>query len=398
MKKPICLFLFLVMVLALCACGGNGETEQNTGGDPAPVVYTASEEDVTKLESQYAGLTAHHGQLHDHAKTGRRSDGNNTLTEWKEGMPSVGMEYAAILDHKQTDHLHLDEWDPTLFITGTEAMTYILDRPAVCNKFHYNMIFPSLSEFEAHLNQFPEQYRYIDGLFDYRQFDSATFIDIMNSVLDKGGYFVIPHPMQTSETGDSDNPLDYFYIEHIGYEVLYYFDPADKDVSIQKVKDNYWLWTGLLAADKRVYVSAGCDAHSLPTNRALSTVYSAQKLDTSYIRQLRLGNYTAGPVGVRMSIGDTIMGGTGTFAGQRVVFSVGDFHAQHVDPAHTYRVDVLSDTGVVFSQTVDPNEMTYIAFDADENAKFYRVEIHDEQLKFSLLALGNPIWNSAYYE
>lgn len=402
MKKLICLLLSLVMVLALCACGGNGEPEQNAGGDPAPIVYTASEEDVTKLESQYAGLTAHHGQLHDHAKTGRRSDGKNTLDEWKAGMPDVGMEYAAILDHRQTDHLHLDEWDPTLFISGSEAMTHVVDRPEYCNKYHYNMIFPSVNEFEAHLNQFPETYRFIDGLFEYLNTDIATFTNIINSVLDKGGYFVIAHPLQTDpEQIEIDDPmidpLDYYYVDHIGYEVLYcYYNNEEQQNKANQ--DNYWLWTSLLAADKRVYCSAASDRHSLPSNAGLSTVYSDQKLDTSYIQQLRLGNYTAGPVGVRMSIGDTIMGGTGTFEGQRLVISVGDFHKDFQNTTHTYRVDVLSDTGVVFSQTVDPNEMTYIAFDADENAKFYRVEIHDEQLKFSLLALGNPIWNSVYYE
>ena len=133
--------------------------------------------------------------------------------------------------------------------------------------------------------------------------------------------------------------------------------------------------------------------HNLPTDRGLSTVYSSQKLDTSYIEQLRKGNYTAGPVGVRMNIGETTMGGTGDFSGKRVVFSVGDFHANFSDPSHTYRVDLVSDTGVVFSQKLVPGETQYFAIDADETAKFYRVEVHDENLPYTLLALGNPIWN-----
>ena len=92
------------------------------------------------------------------------------------------------------------------------------------------------------------------------------------------------------------------------------------------------------------------------------------------------------------------MGRTGTFEGQRILFSVGDFHQDHQDPNHTYRVDLVSNTGVVLSQTVKPGQTNYFAFDADPAAKFYRVEVHDENLAYSLLALGNPIWNSAFYD
>ena len=104
-----------------------------------------------------------------------------------------------------------------------------------------------------------------------------------------------------------------------------------------------------------------------------------------------------------MCIGDTVMGSTSSFVGQRVVVSVGDFHKDYADPTHSYRVDVFTDTGLVYSEAVVPEQTNYIAFDADENAKFYRVEIHDETLletdvPYSLIALGNPIWNEAFYE
>ena len=407
MKKLLCLLLVLVAVFSLCACGGSAEEKEpgkTDSGEDAPMVdTTATEEEISKLEAAYTGLQVHHGQLHDHAKTGRRSDGKRTLDEWKVGMLGVAMEYAAILDHRQTDHMYLEEWDPTLFISGSEAMTHVRGRPEYCNKYHYNMIFPSVVEFEEHLNQFPTIYRFVGGIFEYLDTTPESFLEIINSTLDKGGYFVIPHPLQTDPeqieiTDPEFNPLDYYHRDFIGYEVFYYPGRADSEACIKAVKENYHLWTSLLAADKRVYVSAGCDAHDMPTNRALSTVYSDQALDTSYITQLRLGNYTAGPVGVKMVIGDTGMGRTGTFEGQRIVFCVGDFHQDHQDPNHTYRVDLISDTGVVFSQTVKPGQSNYFAFDADPSAKFYRVEVHNENLPYSLLALGNPIWNSAFYE
>ena len=405
MKKLLCLFLALVAVFSLCACGGSGETEngENEGDNTPKIDTTATEAEISKLEAAYTGLQVYHGQLHDHANTGRKSDGKATLQEWLACMPDVGMEYAAILDHRQTDHLYLDLWDPTIFITGSEAMTHVANRPEYCNKYHYNMIFPSVTEFEEHLNQFVMTYRFIDGLFDYYNMDEATFLQVIESTLDKGGFFVIAHPFQTDpeQVGWDDpqvNALDYYHQDFIAYEVIYAYNP-DLEKQGKSTMNNYRLWTELLAQDKRVYCSASSDRHSLPCNAGLSTVYSAEKMDDSYIEQLRQGNFTAGPVGVRMTIGDTRMGGTGTFEGQRIVFSVGDFHKDYQDPNRTYRVDLISDTGVVFSQTVDPTQTTYFAFDADASAKFYRVEVHDEQQapEYTLLALGNPIWNSAKY-
>lgn len=399
MKKLLCLLLSLVMLLSLAACGGNGEGEGS--GKEETADYTATADEAAALEKLYEGLQMHHGQLHDHAKTGRRSDGKATLDEWKAGMPGVGMEYVALLDHRQTDHMYLPEWDPTLFISGTEAMTYISDRDPKYNKYHYNMIFNHVSDMEAVLKNHMATYMFVDGVFEYKPMSSTEFIQIIQEVLASGGYFVIPHPGQTAyEVAPADfegewmaeDPLEYYYCDGIGYEVFYHIseDVGQRD---EQTQANYKIWTGLLALGKKVYCSAGSDVHNLPTNRGLSTVYSSQKLDTAYIEQLRKGNYTAGPVGVRMNIGKTTMGGTGDFAGQRVVFSVGDFHKDFLDTTHTYRVDLLSDTGVVFSQTFTPGQTQYFAFDADENAKFYRVEVHDENLDYSLLALGNPIWN-----
>ena len=87
------------------------------------------------------------------------------------------------------------------------------------------------------------------------------------------------------------------------------------------------------------------------------------------------------------------MGGETAFAGNRVVFSVGDFHSS-CNPMQKYRVELHTDKGVVFSQLLDdPRQTTYFAVDADESAAFYRVEIHNESTGF-MHALGNPIWNA----
>lgn len=396
MKKLICLLLSLIVVFGMVACGGNGEG--NEGGSNT-ATYTATEEEKAALEKLYEGLQVHHGQLHDHANTGRRSDGKATLSEWKAGMPSVGMEYVALLDHRQTDHMYLPEWDPTLFISGTEAMTYINDRDQRYNKYHYNMIFNNVSDMEAVLNNHMKTYMFVDGVFEYNPMTSTEFIEIIQEVLASGGYFVIPHPGQTAYEvapagfeGEwmAEDLMEYYFCDGIGYEVFYHIS-EDVGSRTAQTQANYKIWTGLLAAGKKVYASAGSDVHNLPTDRGLSTVYSSQKLDTAYIEQLRKGNYTAGPVGVRMNIGETTMGGTGDFNGQRIVVSVGDFHQNF--SGGKYQLKLISDQGEVCTVDIDSTETTYYAFDADENAKFYRVEIHDTTMDYTLLALGNPIWN-----
>ena len=378
MKKIFCFLLVAVISFGLFACG-----------KPKAPSLTATEADIAQLEAQYEGLQVHHGQLHEHSDSGRGSDGKHTLAEWKENMPSVGMEYVALLDHRQTDHMYHEDWDPALFISGTEAMTYIKDRSSRYNKYHYNMIFNHVSDMEDLLNKYMATYMFMDGLFRYRSMDSETFTNIIQDVLASGGYFVIAHPAQT--TGQvAEDPLEYYYCDGIGYEVFYHVH-GHADAQGLQTQQNYGIYTGLLAAGKKVYASSGSDVHSLPTDRALSTIYSSQAMDTAYIEQLRKGNYTAGPVGVRMVIGDSVMGSTTDFNGQRVVISVGDFHKNFT--TGTYVLKVITDQGEVYSVDLESTDTSYIAFDADENAKFYRVEIHDTTKNYPLLAMGNPIWN-----
>ena len=186
MKKLLALLLALVAVFSLCACGG-AETEGGEAqGEEAPKMEApATEAEIAKLEEAYAGLTVFHGQMHDHANTGRRSDGKASLQEWTAVMPEVGMDFAAILDHRQTDHMYLDVWDPIIFVCGSEAMTHVGNRPDYCNKYHYNMILPNVEAFEEHLNQFPLTYRFIDGLFEYIDMSEQTFLEVIDSVLEK---------------------------------------------------------------------------------------------------------------------------------------------------------------------------------------------------------------------
>lgn len=395
MKKALTLTLTVLLLLGLCACGEKAEAE---------VTYEATEADLTHLGGLYADRTAFHGELHDHSDSGGTSDGKATLATWKAVMPSVGMEFAAILDHRQALHMYLPQWDDRVFIGGSEAATTIKDRPEGSNRFHYNMVFAepeglidvvtSFSEYQ--FREWTEEDRAGCGgqmHFDYPKMSSTRFNEVIDKVKENGGLFVIPHPASTNEKVP-ENAMDLYFQDYVGYEVFYGCNMDDS--KNEKTEANYGLWTDMLAKGARVWCSAGNDDHFLPQAKCLSTVYSEEGRAQSHITHLRVGDFTAGPVGIRMCIGDTVMGSSGSFQNQRLVFSVGDFHQDIALEKYTFRITLMDDRGEVFSREIKGNEIAAFAMDVDENAKFYRVEVYNVTLD-KLTALGNPIWNEAKY-
>ena len=63
---------------------------------------------------------------------------------------------------------------------------------------------------------------------------------------------------------------------------------------------------------------------------------------------------------------------------------------------NTYVTDsyLISDEGIVFSQYISCEDTAYFAVDT-QDVMFYRVEVWDTTLN-SLLAIGNPVWNTDY--
>ena len=347
----------------------------------------ATDQDILHLESLYQGRKAYHGELHDHAATGGTSDGKCTLTQWKEGMAALSLDFATIVDHKQVLHMYLPEWDDRIFIGGTEPGTGMKDKSLEKGWMHYNMLFAAPNPLEELLEQF-EEYQFTggwDGHFGYPKFTTERFRQVIATVREKGGFFVHPHPKQCIQ---SDDPLDYWFADETGLEVIYTFrDTRDGD----KTAANYKLWTDLLALGKRVWATAGNDEHSAPSDKALTTIYAEEKSSKCYIRHLRTGDFVCGNVGIRMCVGNTVMGGQCALSGRRLVLSVGDFHKSVLDPSHTYRVDLLSSQGLVCSRDISCTENTYLAVDTEDHA-FYRAEVFDTTLN-SRIAIGNPIWN-----
>ncbi len=365
----------------------------------AQVEKTATQEDISNLEGLYAGTTAYHGELHDHSMSGPKGDGKQSLTVWKKYMEQIDMDFATLVDHKQAAHMYLDEWDDTMFLGGSEFATWITDYTHTAdaegklhNGVHYNMIFADKEVFYNFLKSVPEiNYEGDDPLTNfvpsYPHYSRARMVEIVQYIQQQGGFFTHVHPKSEGYL-TSEDPLDYWFGDWTGIEVLFHHR------GYPVIADNYKLWTDLLALGKKVYATAGSDDHNMPNIETMSTFYTKEKHSRAFLDAMRAGNFTAGMAGVRMCIGDTQMGSQAAedFTGKRLVFSVGDFHSSLVENGHDYRVDLIADEGIVFSQAIAAGETTYFAV-AAENCKFYRVEVYDTTDNV-LISMGQPIWNT----
>lgn len=344
----------------------------------------ATENERLGLEELYKERTPYYGELHDHGATGGTSDGKRPLSHWIGAMEALNMDFAAILDHRQVRHMYLPEWEDGLFIGGTEPGTVIDDSTAEVKNVHYNMLFVNSEPLEKLLAEFTE-YEFTggpEGHFIYPHFTRARFNQLIDRVKELGGFFVHPHPKQLMK---SEDPTQYWFQDETGIEVFY------DDLASQYTVDNYKLWTDLLAAGKRVWACAGGDGHACASNKALTAIYAEERKNAAFLSHLREGDFVCGSVGIKMHMGSTKMGGCCSFEGEKLVFSVGDFHPSVKIPGHQYRVDVLDDTGVVCSEEIGCNETQYFTIEA-KPCKFYRVEVFDTTRNLRI-AIGNPIWN-----
>lgn len=373
-------------------------------------------EAIVNLQTLYAGTKAYQGELHDHADTGGTSDGHNTLTEWLDGMQKLDMDFATIVDHKQYLHMELPEWDNKYFIGGTELAVGVSDlASATQNKAHINIIFydpmdlkAAIEEYDAYDSKggFKAQvyaddysgtdadklaggwhFEYLFGATAPTKADMAKLVEIVRK---HNGVFVQVHPKSSSYI-KSDDPLDYWFADQTGLEVFY---TIYSDRNSTATKNNYKLWTSLLKLGKKIWATAGNDEHAAPANKALSTIYSTEQDAKAFVERLGVGNFTAGHVGVQMVVGDQVMGGETDFTGKALAFRVGDFHSSVYDPTHTYQAVLIADEEVIGRWDISCEETFYHTTEADASVGYYRVEIYDLTTN-EMLALGNPIWNTA---
>ena len=401
MKRVFALVLS-ALVLALCGCSGQSSAPEGATTEPAFPDHTASSEDAAALEKLYEGRVAYYGDLHTHTNSGGKSDGTVDIEDWAVYLDRVGIDFTAIVDHSQTLHMYSDAWDETRFITGAEngQLVMSVDENKEAQKMHGNYLFADVESYEKVLNAFPLIYSFNastrtfnsyagpDGT--YNPISREQMTQIVEAVKENGGLFVFDHPVDPGYCPTSGEVMDFWYADETALEVLYGFNTPVEHYS--HLDEAYDLWKQLLAAGKRVWATAGSDTHSAPNHYALSTVYASEKNAKSYFERLRVGDFSPCAMGVRMAIGETTMGGQGSFDGQKVIFSVGEFHASVLAKYRKFRAVLLDDTGEVFSQEFTADEMTYFSVDADNSRKFYRVEIYDA-VSNRLIGLGNPIWN-----
>ena len=363
----------------------------------------AEQTDIDSLLAAYANRVVRFGETHNHSSSGPvgGADGYKTIEEWRVGMIEKKMDFATIVDHRQSSHMYAEGWDndQVTFLGGTETGTNITDLPDGKNNIHMNLIFSDVTKLEALFNSGHPQFTNVapatDGWSGLTfKANSATsqqdIRDLVVLVQELGGFFAHVHPKYEGYV-DSEDPLDYYYGDYTGIEILCATASGADSTKDWNVRA-YDLWVDLLELDKKVYATYGNDDHSAPTVKSLTAFYTETKDADEYMKYMRDGNFTPGWVGVRMLIGDTQMGGTTNFEGQRLVISAGEMFSGKYIASHKYAIQLYDDGGLLFESDLDPSEMNYYAMDADPEAKFYRVVIYDKNTG-AHVAVGNPIWN-----
>ena len=396
MKKFLTVLLAALLILVVCACGQKEETPATEPKFEA----VATDADIALLDGLYKDRVAYFGDMHNHSDSGGRSDGHVKLADWPtEVMEPKLMDFAVIVDHKQSEHMRLEEWDDTLFIGGSEAGTQIIDPSLEQGNMHYNMIFTDPDKLDQYVKSHSE-YNYRLDLergtgwycFSYPTFSPELFRERMAEIYDLGGFYVQVHPLFNSYIKSVD-PLGYWYADYSGFEI-YTSGSKDYTTNHEAMIKAKATWVELLNLGKIVFATCGSDDHRDSSVASLSTLYSAEKKADAYLSLMRVGDFTAGPVGIRMAMGDVCTGGQTDFTGKRLVISVADWHPMAIDKGSQYRLDIYNDKGLVGSIDLNGTDPVYFALDA-EDCKYYRVEVWDVTNGY-WFAVGNPIWNSKY--
>lgn len=354
----------------------------------------AEQKDVEALLAAYGDRVVRYGEMHNHSTDGPEADGHNTIAEWKAEMERLGIDFATIVDHRQSLHMYEEAWDESAFIGGSETGSAMSDLGVEKNHCHYNMIFSDVKAFEELIKtfvQFEEHSPYGEGyVFDSTYIKYTQVQELAARIRELGGFFVHVHPKFPSYI-QSDDPLDYYFGDYMGLEIMI-TSSGNLDCNTPGNIAAYQLWYELLAMGKKVYATYGNDNHRLPNINSLATMYTSEKDANEYIWRMREGDFNPGWVGIRMQIGDATMGGTTNFDGQRLVISAGDMFEAKYDATHEYTIRLYDENGLLMENELDPGQMNYFALDADPNVMFYRVEVYDYTIN-QYVAVGNPIWN-----
>ncbi|MBQ8409086.1 MAG: hypothetical protein IJY39_09525 [Clostridia bacterium] len=367
---------------------GNRDLAWESDTEDPHVVIGNSGRDMTALDALYEGRSIYRGDLHVHTKCGGTSDGNQPMNEWPAKMDALGVDFAAVVDHRQMRGFFLPEWDEERFIIGTEPGAHLKELNACRHgmaEIHYNMLFPHKYGLAMVLANFPEFQFHGDeltGSFRYFTAPKSRYIELFDYVKSIGGIVVHAHPKTMLVSSD---PLDYYYGEHTYIETIY------DTVYSAATRNNYKLWCDLIAMGKRVYASGGSDSHTDTKNSALSSFYTSEKSGLAFFNKMHEGDFNVGAIGIKMAIDSHPMGSEIDYKdGMKLSLRVADFFAPEWRENTVYALRIFTDKGLVYSSEFNGKEPQELQLEVQKRA-FYRADIYDMTHE-CVVAVGNPIW------
>jgi len=349
--------------------------------------------DFGMLDQVYAGRSIYYGDFHCHSNSGGSSDGKTPIEEYVDGMKAVGLDFAAIVDHRQMRHFFLPCWDETYMICGSEPGTIFQDesKPVYAQKLDYTMIFPDKTGMKKVLDKF-SAYEFSgtpeEGSFPFRRMSRQMFLEIGEYIFSIGGLMSHAHPRQMMY---SQEPLDYYFGDCVALETVHV--SADNYATFQ----NRRLWISLLDSGKRVKTHGSSDSHGPVSNRGLTAVYAPRHYSTDIFNVIRSGDCTAGGVAIQMSIDNAPMGSVTEYAPGKTLFvRVAEFHPAHRKDGTVFCLKVYTDKGLAYAREFACHQPQELALPV-QSRMYYRVEITNES-DGCLVALSNPIWMEDTHE
>jgi len=344
-------------------------------------------EDFQPLDLLYANRRPLHGDFHCHSNSGGTSDGKTPLAEYVPKMKELGLDFVAIVDHKQMRHYFLPEWDEKYMICGSEPAVLLNepDRPKPARGLDYTMIFPDKTGLAQVMGAFP-RFQFTgtrDGHFKYASFTLQEMQELAEYIYNIGGLLSHAHPKQKMV---SSNPLDYYISDLVALETVHV------DCDAFSTKQNRNLWIGILKAGKRVRTHGSSDAHGAVSNRGQTTVYCENHFSTDIFNTIRAGDCTAGAIGIQMCLDSCPMGSVTDYAeGKKLYVRVNDFHPAHQKENTVYSLKIFTEKGLAYAKEFD-GTYTDLVLPVLPRA-YYRAEITNES-DGVIVALSNPIWQN----
>ena len=345
----------------------------------------AAQAALRQLEALYGNRRALHGDMHCHSNSGGTSDGKTPLAEYIKQIRAHGLDFAAIVDHKQIRHCLLPEWDDML-ICGTEPGMMLNDesRPMRSRKMDYCMLFQHPSDYFRVMEAFPE-FGFTggpDGHNGYPSLTSDRTAELSRFIYSLGGLMVHAHPKQLMA---SDEPLHYYFGEYMPLETI--VGHANSFDTVQ----NRNMWESLLKLGKRVHTHGMSDSHAEAKNCALTTVYAREAKGAAILREVREGDCAAGCIGVKMAISGARMGSHLPYRDSLLLaIELDDYYRPGMKDDTVYCLKVYTERGLAYASEFDGTQPQKLVIPVQKRS-YYRVEVTNESDE-CFVTIANPIW------